>query len=353
MIIFPKIYYQRNTRHIMLLVLLACIPGIFIQFYYFGYGIFLQILISIITSIISESMVLIIRKKKIKNVIADNSAIVTAILFAISLPPFLPWWLNVIGAFFSVVIAKQLYGGLGQNLFNPAMVGYVFLLISYPIAMTNFVVPYDEFFNPPSLVKTISIIFYKNKDYDKNFLHLHTLNNNITQATPLDKFKTDIYLKNRDIYDKDKKILLMSIHNFFDIHFSWQWINIGFFLGGIFLLWMKVICWRIPLFFLLMLTFTSTLGYFYNKECLASPLIHLFSGATMLGAFFIATDPVTIPTTKRGRIIFGMLTGFLVWIIRSFGGYPDAVAFSILLSNSTVPLIDYYTRPKVYGYDKE
>ncbi|HXK00604.1 MAG TPA: electron transport complex subunit RsxD [Buchnera sp. (in: enterobacteria)] len=353
MINFPEIYYQRNTRQIMLLVLLACIPGISVQFYYFGYGTFLQILVSIVTALISESIVLIIRKKKIKNTITDNSVIVTAMLLAISVPPFLPWYLNVIGTCFSVIIAKQLYGGLGQNLFNPAMIGYVFLLISYPIPMTNFIIPYDNFLNSPSLMKTISIIFCKNENYNKNFLGLHLLNNNITQATPLNKFKTDIHFKNKYTYDKDKKFLFMSGNNFFNKNFSWQWINIAFFLGGVFLLWMKVICWRIPLFFLLMLTITSSLGWLYYEVHFASPLIHLFSGATMLGAFFIATDPVTVPTTKRGRIIFGILTGFLVWIIRSCGGYPDAVAFSILLSNSTVPLLDYYTRPKVYGYDKE
>jgi len=353
MINFNNIYQKYSTQQMMFLVVIACIPGITIQFYYCGYGIILQILIAIITAFLSELLILIIRKKLVKSILTDHSAIVTAVLFGISLPPFLPFWLNIIGTFFSIVIVKQLYGGLGQNLFNPAMAGYVFLLISSPVFMTTFKVPYDRLLNPPSFRKTINIIFY-NYNYSKDIIvESIKKNNNLTQATPLDKFKTDIYLKNRNVKDNISRYWYSSICDFSKINVIWKWINIGYFLGGIFLLWMNIICYRIPLFFLLILTLLSILGCFYDSGKLVSPLTNLFSGATMLGAFFIATDPVTIPTTKKGRIIFGMLIGFLVWLIRSFGGYPDAVAFSILLANITVPLIDYYTVPQVYGYNKE
>ena len=131
---------------------------------------------------------------------------------------------------------------------------------------------------------------------------------------------------------------------------GWQWVNLAYLLGGLFLLGKGAIRWHIPVSFLVTLAFCATLGWIFSPESLASPLLHIFSGATMLGAFFILTDPVTASTTNKGRLIFGALTGVLVWLIRSFGGYPDGVAFAVLLANITVPLIDYYTRPRVYGH---
>lgn len=134
---------------------------------------------------------------------------------------------------------------------------------------------------------------------------------------------------------------------------GWQWINLGYLAGGLFLLWKNAIRWHIPAAMLLSLAFCATLGWLISPESLNTPLIHLFSGATMLGAFFIATDPVTASTTNRGRLLYGALIGLLVWLIRSFGGYPDGVAFAVLLANICVPLIDYYTQPRVYGHRKE
>ncbi|SQJ42455.1 Electron transport complex protein RnfD [Salmonella enterica] len=133
---------------------------------------------------------------------------------------------------------------------------------------------------------------------------------------------------------------------------GWQWVNLAWLVGGVFLLWQKAIRWHIPVSFLLTLALCAALGWLFSPATLASPQLHLLSGATMLGAFFILTDPVTASTTNRGRLIFGALAGVLVWLIRSFGGYPDGVAFAVLLANITVPLIDYYTRPRVYGHRK-
>jgi electron transport complex protein RnfD len=147
-----------------------------------------------------------------------------------------------------------------------------------------------------------------------------------------------------------KEILQYPIYGGTLAGLGWQWVNIAYLVGGLFLLWQKTIRWHIPLSFLLSLTLCATLGWLFSPQSFAAPQIHLLSGATMLGAFFILTDPVTASTTNRGRLIFGALAGLLVWLIRSFGGYPDGVAFAVLLANITVPLIDYYTRPRVYGH---
>lgn len=167
----------------------------------------------------------------------------------------------------------------------------------------------------------------------------------ISQATPLDTFKTSLHAGHAV-----KEILQYPIYSGTLAGLGWQWVNIAYLLGGLFLLWQKTIRWHIPLSFLLSLTLCATLGWMFSPQSFAAPQIHLLSGATMLGAFFILTDPVTASTTNRGRLIFGALAGVLVWLIRSFGGYPDGVAFAVLLANITVPLIDYYTRPRVYGH---
>lgn len=166
----------------------------------------------------------------------------------------------------------------------------------------------------------------------------------ISQATPLDTFKTSLHAGH-----PVGEILQYPIYGGELAGLGWQWVNVAWLAGGLFLLWQKAIRWHIPLSFLLSLAVCATLGWLFSPGSLASPQIHLLSGATMLG-FFILTDPVTASTTNRGRLIFGALAGVLVWLIRSFGGYPDGVAFAVLLANITVPLIDYYTRPRAYGH---
>lgn len=168
----------------------------------------------------------------------------------------------------------------------------------------------------------------------------------ISRATPLDTFKTSVRAGH-----SVEQIMQYPIYSGILAGAGWQWVNLA---AG----WRRVVAmakairWHIPVSFLVTLALCATLGWLFSPETLASPQIHLLSGATMLGAFFILTDPVTASTTNRGRLIFGALAGLLVWLIRSFGGYPDGVAFAVLLANITVPLIDYYTRPRVYGHRK-
>ncbi|MCX2192922.1 electron transport complex subunit RsxD [Pantoea agglomerans] len=309
---------------------------------------FLQVLLATLTAWLTEAAILRLRKAPVASTLADNSALLTAVLIGISLPPLAPWWLVVIGTLFAVVIAKQLYGGLGQNPFNPAMVGYVVLLISFPVQMTSWLPPDTLQAIKPGLMDSLSMVFQGHTLAGETMQQLQMGVDGISQATPLDTFKTGLRAGH-----SAEHLLAQPIYSGVLAGLGWQWVNVGYLAGGLFLLWKNAIRWHVPAAMLLSLAFCATLGWFFSPESLNSPLIHLFSGATMLGAFFIATDPVTASTTNRGRLVYGALIGLLVWLIRSFGGYPDGVAFAVLLANICVPLIDYYTQPRVYGHQKD
>ncbi|MDN0113537.1 electron transport complex subunit RsxD [Yersinia intermedia] len=342
----PFTHNQRSTRSIMLLVILACIPGIIAQTYFFGYGNLIQVVLAMATAVLAEGAVLQLRKQPVLIRLQDNSALLTGLLLGISLPPLAPWWMIVLGTLFAIIIAKQLYGGLGQNPFNPAMVGYVVLLISFPVQMTTWL--------PPLPLQGMSIGFYDTlltifTGHTHSGADIHQLQmgyDGVSQATPLDGFKTALRSQSTE------QILQQPIFAATLAGIGWQWINIGFLAGGLLLLWRKAIHWHIPVSFLLALAGCAAISWIAAPQSFAPPMLHLFSGATMLGAFFIATDPVSASTTPRGRLIFGALIGILVWLIRVYGGYPDGVAFAVLLANITVPLIDHYTQPRVYGHNR-
>ncbi|HCW7015012.1 TPA: electron transport complex subunit RsxD [Citrobacter farmeri] len=343
----PYTHNQRQTSRIMLLVLLAAMPGIAVQWWFFGWGTLFQIVLASASALLAEAAVLRLRKQSVVTILKDNSALLTGLLLAVSIPPLAPWWMVILGTVFAVIIAKQLYGGLGQNPFNPAMIGYVVLLISFPVQMTSWLPPQGIAATTPGLLDALQIIF---TGHTASGSDMHTLRmgiDGISQATPLDTFKTSLHAGH-----SVAQIMQFPIYSGIFAGAGWQWVNLAWLAGGVFLLQQKAIRWHIPVSFLLSLAVCATLGWLFAPEALASPQIHLLSGATMLGAFFILTDPVTASTTNRGRLVFGALAGLLVWLIRSFGGYPDGVAFAVLLANITVPLIDYYTRPRVYGHRK-
>jgi len=341
----PYTHNHRQTSRIMLLVLLATVPGIAVQTWFFGWGTLVQILIASVTAWVAEAAILRLRKQEIGKTLGDNSALLTGLLLAISIPSMAPWWMVVLGTAFAVIIAKQLYGGLGNNPFNPAMIGYVVLLISFPVQMTSWLPPQEIAINTPNLMDTLQIILSGHTATGTDINALRMGVDGISQATPLDTFKTSLHA-GHSVND----ILHSTIYRGALAGIGWQWVNVAYLVGGLFLLWQRAIRWHIPVSFLVTLTVCATLGWAFSPESLASPQLHILSGATMLGAFFILTDPVTASTTNRGRLLYGALAGVLVWLIRSFGGYPDGVAFATLLANITVPLIDYYTRPRVYGH---
>lgn len=343
----PHQRVKRKTGEVMRLVIYAAIPGLLMQTYFFGWGAIVHLLIASATAIVTEAVVLELRKKDFEKAIKDCSALLTALLLAISIPPFAPWWVTVIGTFFAIAIVKQLYGGLGFNLFNPAMAAYVMLLISFPVQMTNWSPPMELALYSHGFMDAFYIIFTGYSADGYSIAQLKTNIDGITLATPLDSVKTSLTMGNTlseslgaSIFSDGKGI-------------GWFWVNAAYLLGGLLLWRAKVINWHIPGGMILGMLTISLLMYLVDPDIYASPVFHMMSGGFMLGAFFIATDPVSASTTNRGRIIFGAGIGLWIYLIRVWGGYPDAIAFAVLIMNMAVPLIDYYTRPRTYGHFSE
>lgn len=317
----------------MLKVLIALLPAIFTALLFLGIGVLIHLFLAIATAVASEALILYLRHRPIKVTLLDLSATVTGVLLALSLPVLAPWWITVNGTLFAIIIAKHLYGGLGYNPFNPAMAGYAFLLISFPQPMTAWLA-----FDAPSLsfADTFALIFHQSLP---SHLHFDAL----TRATPLDTIKTQLRLS-----QTLNQIYQLPIFGWLAGK-SYQWLALSYLIGGLWLLKEKVISWHIPAAMLGSLSLLALCGYSYDSEHFSSPLFHLFAGSSMLGAFFIATDPVTTATSNQGRLVYGALIGILLYSIRIWGSYPDGLAFAVLLANLAVPTIDYYTKPKVYG----
>jgi len=337
-----------TTQKLMLQVLAALLPGAMTLIYFFGIGVLINLVVAILAALIIESLILYLRASKstgdchqtIISQLKDCSAIVTAALFALCLPPFLSVWLVVTGIIFALVFGKHIYGGLGHNVFNPAMVGFAVLILSYPYAMSQW----------PAL-SAASTSTFSQTDFSANLsaasivrpgfkelilikLGLSIIPDGITAATPLDIIK---FRGSQTVHE------VWSMSNGFNAlaGIGWGWINATFLLGGLYLIKSGVIQFRAPLAMLITLT---VLGIFFyangSSDSMGSPLFHLLAGGTMLGAFFIVTDPVTSPGGKTGQWIFGIGVGTITFIIRSKGAYPEGIAFAILLMNGATPLID-------------
>ena len=334
----PHVLPITSVPLIMRHVLYALIPSTIVYVWYFGFGIFINMLIASIAALISEAIMLRIRNRPIKPSLADGSAIVTAILIAFSIPPLAPWWLPVLGASSAIVLAKHLYGGIGANIFNPAMVGYAILLLSFPVQMTHWIPPQIENLGFQNIDLWSTVLYSVTGSLPSN-LNLDA----ITQATPLDIIKGG--LKNGLSINELRSGPLFSQLG----GYGWEWINIFTAFGGVYLLYKGIIRWHIPVSLLISITIIAALFYLYDPNQNLSPSFHLLSGATVLGAFFIATDPVSAAATNQGRLIYGASIGALTYAIRTWGGYPDGLAFAVLLMNLMVPLIDRFTTPKIYG----
>ncbi|TKB43153.1 electron transport complex subunit RsxD [Thalassotalea mangrovi] len=340
----PHNHIQAKTPALMRLVIFATLPGILAQWYFFGWGNLLQIALAVSFCVLTEITFLAIRDKNIKAQISDYSAVLTGVLIGISIPAFAPWWIAAIGSVFAIAVVKQLYGGLGYNLFNPAMAAYVLLLVSFPVHMTAWAPVSDLMTQPVGLFDTLWLIFtgFSSDGFSVEQIRMNI--DGITMATPLDTLKTDI---GRGLTVKES--FNNPVFGEFVSH-GWEWVNLGFLIGGLYLIAKKAIDWRLPVSFLTGLLVFTFIGYVVSPDSSASTMFHWLSGGTMLGAFFIITDPVSGSTTAKGRIVFALLIALLVAVIRKFGGYPDAIAFAVLLANMAVPLIDQYTRPRTYGH---
>ncbi|MBW8184806.1 electron transport complex subunit RsxD [Shewanella nanhaiensis] len=338
----PHLSRNFQTSTLMQRVILCTLPGVATQCYFFGWGVLIQVALAITVALISEAIVLQLRKRPVADTLKDNSALLTALLLGIAIPPLAPWWLTVMGVLFAIVIVKHLYGGLGHNIFNPAMAGYVMLLISFPVQMTSWVAPMMLASQPADLLGSLQLIFLNPSASEVEAYKLGF--DGIAMATPLDTIKTDLSMGLTSIESLTKSIF----NDGFGV--GWFWVNMAYLAGGLAMLKLNLIRWHIPVGVLASLFICASVGYLLNPDTHVGPLLHLFSGATMLAAFFIATDPVTAATSVRGRLLFGALIGVLVYVIRTYGGYPDAFAFAILLANLCAPFIDHYIKPRTYGH---
>lgn len=312
---------RRAVSLIMRDVLLALVPGAAISTYFHGPGVVLNLALCIATALATEAVLLRLRDRPVRRHLTDLSGVLTAALLALSIPAWLPWWQPVLATVFAIGIGKQLFGGLGFNPFNPAMLGYVVLLISVPTNMSTW--PGHDALTPWS--------------YIAGQQPIESLDG-LSSATPLDSVRTGL------VQQQTLSELLPPID-----HHHHLVLILGWIIGGAWLLWRRVISWRIPVATLAGIALPATIFAVIDPDRFAGPGFHLLFGASIFGALFIATDPVSGSTTPRGRLIFGFGIGLLTWTIRSFGGYPDGFAFAVLLLNMAVPLIDQYTPTRVYG----
>ncbi|HEY5790873.1 MAG TPA: electron transport complex subunit RsxD [Gammaproteobacteria bacterium] len=333
----PHAHGPASVSRLMARVILALLPGIAAYAWAFGPGILVQLAYAGLLALAAEALLLRLRGRPLAPFLGDLSAVLTALLLALALPPLAPWWFTAIGVLFAIVVAKHLYGGLGYNPFNPAMVGFVVLMVSFPLEMTRWPAPLGLDGSAPGLGEAFALVF-------GGTLPAGVTLDALSGATPLDHLRTGL------AQGQPLGALLGDGTVFGHLGGrGWEWIQLGFLAGGLYLLASRTIDWRIPAGLLAGLLLPAALFHLLDGARHASPLFHALNGATVLGAFFIATDPVTASTTPRGRLLFGAGIGLLTWVIRTFGGYPDAIAFAVLLMNMAAPIIDHYTRPRAFG----
>lgn len=337
----PHLRPATNVTRVMGEVLLALVPATIAWVWYFGPGILYNMAVAAAVALACEAGALALRQRPVKRQLQDLSALVTAVLLAFCLPPLTPWWITATGTAFAIVFAKQLYGGLGYNPFNPAMAGYVVLLISFPEQMTRWLPPLGDALGlaPAALDPGQSLRFTLT-----GLLPAGLSWDAISGATPLDDLRTQLSLS-RTVAEAR----VGAVYGMLGGH-GWEWTANWIALGGLYLLWRRIIRWQIPVAVILGVCVPAAFVWLIDPASHPPPTFHLFSGATLLCAFFIATDPVSAATSRSGRLVYGFGIGVLIFVIRSWGGYPDGVAFAVLLMNMAVPAIDHFTRPRTYGH---
>jgi Na+-translocating ferredoxin:NAD+ oxidoreductase subunit D len=321
-----------SVSAVMFKVMAVLAPATAYAFWLFGSPAFWLWLITIASSVAGEAACLQLAGRRITPILTDGSAILTGWLLALSLPPWAPWWIGVVGGLFATTLGKQVFGGIGNNLFNPAMIARIALLVSFPVQMTYWVVPAGA----PGLFDGLLITLGQIPIPDA-----------VTSASLLGHAKTDL-ARGVDLLHSQMPVQA----------FNWVGARVGslgetsawlIIAGGVALLFMRIITWHIPVAMLLALAIPAAIGHSVDPARYLDATTHLMSGGAMLGAFFIATDYVTSPNSRSGQLVFGAGCGFLTWVIRTYGGYPEGVAFAVLLMNALTPAIDRMVKPRVYG----
>lgn len=338
----PHTHAGNSVRRTMVLVMVALLPATIYGVLLFGWPALYLLLLTVAAALVAEAASLAIAGKPVRPYLTDGSAILTGWLLALTLPPWAPWWIGVVGALIAIIPGKQVFGGIGQNLFNPAMVARVALLISFPLEMTTFVAPQPLWSgHAPDLLAALDITFGSGHGVDA-----------VSSATVLGHVKTEL---GRGIALQAAQagtwgngdLALGSVAGSLG-----ETSGVLILLGGLFLLALRIIRWHIPVAMLGTIAVLATVMHTIAPERYLDASHHLLAGATLLGAFFIATDLVTSPVTRAGQLLFGAGCGLLIYVIRTWAGYPEGVAFSVMLMNAMTPLIDHYLRPRIYGRDR-
>lgn len=317
----PHVHQKENTQKIMFGVVIALLPALGFSLFTFGLGALIVTLLFVVSCVFFEYVIAKYLLKREASIM-DGSGVVTGLLLAFNVPSNLPWWIIIIGSLVAIGVGKMSFGGLGNNPFNPALVGRVFLLISFPVAMTSWPEPFQNRLSWTDAV---------------------------TGATPLAIVKEGV-----DQGESMASIMdqLPSYGNFF---FGFQGGSIGemsafaLLIGLIYMLYRRIVSWHIPVSIVgSMFIFTGVL-WLANPDQFINPLFHILTGGALLGAFYMATDYVTSPMHYKGMLIFGVGVGVITVIIRVFGAYPEGISFAILIMNAFVPLINRYAKPKRFG----
>ena len=332
----PHVIAVRRVEDIMRKVIYALLPAILWGIFLFGWPALYLSIVTIASALLFEAMCLKMKGVAAAPYLYDGSALLTGMLVVMTLPPWAPWWIGVVGSAIAIILGKQVYGGLGQNPFNPAMLARVALLISFPIEMTTWAnvnpIPFG-----PGLLESLGITFSGLDNLD-----------GVTGATTLGAVKTG-FSSNQTLSD------LLDNYSSILAFIGWERGSLGetstllILAGGLWLMRQGVIQWHAPVSVLASVALLSSAFHLIDSEHYLGPWVHLNSGAVMLVAFFIATDYVTSPNTPLGQIIFGAGCGLLIYVIRTWGGYPEGTGFAVLLMNAVTPLIDHYIRPRIYG----
>ncbi len=338
----PYLTPTTSVASVMQQVLLALVPAALAHVWYFGPGIMFNFVVATIFCVAGEAFMVQARGRPVETALADYSANVTAALLAFALPSLTPWWVTAAGALFGIVVAKHLYGGLGFNVFNPAMAGYVVILLAFPLQMNLWLAPRmgDIDYQSLSILQTLGYTLTGTLPDTTSF-------DAISRATPLDAMKSG--LREMRTYTEMRANPLMGDFG----GRGWEWIGNFLAIGGFWLLIRKIIRWHIPVGVGAGLLVPAGIMYLVDPSTNPSPGFHLFSGATILCAFFIATDPVSAATSPRGRVIYGLGIGLLIYVIRRWGAYADGVAFAVLLMNMATPVIDTLTVPRITGHPRK
>ncbi|MEM7084433.1 MAG: RnfABCDGE type electron transport complex subunit D [Pseudomonadota bacterium] len=336
MIAAPHIRRARSVRAIMYEVSLALVPAALAHVWFFGPGLLLNTLIAACVALACEAFMLTLRGQPRQPYLQDGSALLAAVLIAFALPPLTPWWVTATAAAFAMIVAKHLYGGLGFNTFNPAMAGYAVVLVSFPTELALWTQPRGEH-DALSWLHTLHVTFTGALPDDLSWDH-------ITRATPLDSVQTGLTQG-----AMLSELLLDPRLSAYGGH-PWITINVLIAIGGVWLVFRRLISWHIPIGVIGGVVLSALAGRMIDSDAYSPVFFHLLSGSVMLAAFFIATDPVSAATSRRGKLLYALGIGVLIYSIRAWGSYPDGVAFAVLFMNMLVPLIDHFTIPRAYGH---